>query len=195
MAPRHDEDREAAELRHDAEELAAGVLDQMRAAGLKLAVAESLTGGRLASTIVSVPGASDVFEGGAVTYSVAAKSALLGVDAGLLATNGAVNAEVATQMAVGAARVFGAQVAAATTGVAGPGPADGVEAGTAFIGIAAQGQDPVVREVRVKGSRDEVRSRVVLYALELLEAAVGQVPVAGEENVDDTWVAADPESI
>ncbi len=83
--------------------LAEALIESLRQRGLKLAVAESLTGGQIASTIVDVPGASDVFLGGVVAYATAAKTGILGISTGLLESRGAVDADVAAEMARGCA--------------------------------------------------------------------------------------------
>jgi nicotinamide-nucleotide amidase len=159
----------------------AGVLvELLRTQRLRLATAESLTGGLLAAAIVSVPGASDVFDGALVAYTHELKTRLLGVDAEWLTTHGAINAEVAEQMAAGARAMFGSAVAIGTTGVAGPDAADGVQPGTAYIAVAVEGQGTAVRAVRLTGGRARIRGRVVARALELCEAAVRQIPVLGE---------------
>ena len=104
---------------------AAGVLAELDAAGATVAVAESLTGGLLAAALVAVPGASRCFRGSVTAYATDLKASVLGVDAGLLAARGAVDAEVAGQMAEGVRRLMGADYGVATTGVAGPDPQDG----------------------------------------------------------------------
>lgn len=107
---------------------AESILDACRSAGVLLAVSESLTGGLVSDAFVRIPGASDVFLGSAVTYDVAAKASVLGVDEGLLSSEGAVRPSVARQMAMGAALLFGCPhqgtpvIGLSTTGVAGPGP-------------------------------------------------------------------------
>ncbi len=116
----------------------------LRERGLTVGVAESLTGGELASALVSVPGASQVLLGGVIAYAAGVKHSLLGVDAALLEEHGGVHPEVARQMAEGvrqAVAVAGraADVGIATTGVAGPDPADGQPVGTVYIGIAIAG--------------------------------------------------------
>lgn len=118
-------------------------------ARLTLAAAESLTGGGLAAEIVRVPGVSAAFRGGVVAYHTAIKHTLLGVDRELLLERGAVDPEVALQMARGARRAFAvsgreADLGVATTGVAGPDPADGRAAGTVFVGIASLWGERVV---------------------------------------------------
>lgn len=93
----------------------------LREQGLTLALAESCTGGLIGSLITDVPGSSDYFLGSAVTYAYAAKEKLLGVRHDTLAVHGAVSPETAAEMAQGARRLFGADVAASVTGIAGPG--------------------------------------------------------------------------
>lgn len=148
------------------------LLEAARERGLTLAVAESLTGGMVCSTLVGVSGASTVLVGGVVAYATRAKAELLGVDAGLLARTGPVDAQVALQMARGVARVLGAQVGLATTGVAGPGPADGHEAGTVHVAVVTP-WDEAGRALRLGGDRSRVRRgaarAVVSLALDLLE--------------------------
>jgi PncC family amidohydrolase len=136
--------------------------------GLRLATAESLTGGLLAGAVTEVPGASRVFVGGVVAYATALKHQLLGVDADLLHRVGAVDPDVAAQMAEGVRRRLGADVGLATTGVAGPDPQDGHPPGTVYVGVAT----PVhVRSVDVSlpaaavGSRAHVRAHTVRAAL------------------------------
>ena len=104
---------------------AADVLAALGQAGLSLAVAESLTGGLLAATLVDVPGASAVFRGGVIAYATDVKATLLGVDPALLAERGPVDPQVAAQMATGVRVRLGADVGVSTTGVAGPDPQDG----------------------------------------------------------------------
>ncbi|MCL3776731.1 CinA family protein [Actinomyces sp. 186855] len=144
-----------------------------RERGLTLAVAESLTGGVVCSTLVGVPGASTVLLGGVVAYATRVKAEVLGVDAGLLARTGPVDGEVALQMARGAARVLGADLGLATTGVAGPGPADGHEAGTVHVAVVTPWGE-AERGLRLDGDRQRVRlgaaEAVVGLALETLRA-------------------------
>lgn len=105
--------------------------------GTSIACAESCTGGRIADTLTDVPGASRVFRGGIVAYSVDVKKNILGVPATLLEKFGVVSRECAEAMANGAAKTLGANWAVATTGVAGPGPQDGVPAGTVCIAVVS----------------------------------------------------------
>ncbi|WP_460751964.1 CinA family protein [Myceligenerans cantabricum] len=134
--------------------------------GLTLGVAESLTGGGVISTLVSVPGASTVLRGGIVAYATDLKSSLLGVDDELLAARGAVDPDVASQMARGVRRATGAGVGLATTGVAGPDPQDGHAPGVVFVAASASGAD-LVRRLDLAGSRPDVIAGAVSGALEL----------------------------
>ena len=140
------------------------LLDTLAEAELTLALAESLTGGALCARLVDVPKASRVLRGGVCTYATPLKASLLGVDSTLLAEKGPVDAEVARQMAQGARRLMGAKLALSTTGVAGPGPAEGHEAGTVHIALAwSKGV------AHLTGDRAHIRSGTVNAALELLK--------------------------
>ena len=161
----------AAELA--AAELAAAVLARLTGAGQTLAVAESLTGGLVAAALASVPGASAAFRGGVVAYATDLKAALLGVDAGLLAARGAVDPDVAVAMTRGARERLGATAAAATTGVAGPDPADGQPVGTVYIAADA-GRGPAVRRLALSGTRNEIRRVAATECLRLLLATLGE---------------------
>lgn len=144
----------------------------LTAAGLTIAVAESLTGGLVTAELTSVPGASGVVLGGVVAYNTVLKRLLLGVDATLLAQHGPVHADVAAQMARNvrdALAVDGraADVGIATTGVAGPAPQDGKPVGTVFVGLAFR-DEIVVTELHLSGDRAAIRAAVVSTALEQL---------------------------
>jgi PncC family amidohydrolase len=116
-------------------EAAAALVRALVQQGRTLAVAESLTGGLVAATIVAVPGASAALRGGVVAYATEVKASVLGVDAGLLARVGAVDPDVADAMAAGVARLLGADYGVATTGVAGPDPQDGHPVGEVWISV------------------------------------------------------------
>ena len=134
------------------------------------AVAESLTGGLLASEIVRVPGSSRWFKEGCVTYTDGAKERRLSVPPALLEANTAVSAPVARAMAEGMLLSSGADAAVSTTGLAGPGCDEyGREAGLVFIGGAVK-QGCVVRELHLEGSRSEIRMQAAYEALKLLNA-------------------------
>ena len=135
--------------------------------GLTLAIAESLTGGEVGARITGVPGASDVFLGSAVTYAAAAKVGVLGVDPELLAREGAVSEACAVAMAAGARALFDSDVALSLTGVAGPDPQDGIEPGTVWLGLVADGVAHA-RLLRMPGERSAVRRWATQNGLDLI---------------------------
>jgi nicotinamide-nucleotide amidase len=141
------------------------------ARGETLAVAESLTGGALAAALVDVPGVSGAFRGGIVAYATELKHALLGVDAGLLAREGAVHPEVARQMADGVRRALGTTWGVATTGVAGPDPQDGRPPGRVFVAVTGPSTS-LVEPLQLDGDRAAVRAATVGVALDLLARAL-----------------------
>jgi nicotinamide-nucleotide amidase len=138
------------------------VLQLLRERGLSLGLAESVTGGLVAGRITNVPGASDVFRGGIVSYASDVKFDVLGVPEGPVVSEAA-----AETMARGAQRVLGADVALALTGVAGPAEQDGMPAGTLCVGIAI-GDQATTRTLRMPGQRDQMRQMSVITALDLL---------------------------
>lgn len=152
----------------DGSSLAEVVERRARAAGLTFATAESCTGGLLGGAITDVAGASDVYAGGAITYSNESKSTILGVDPALVTAFGAVSEPVARAMAVGARDVLGADFAVSITGVAGPGGGtDEKPVGTVWFGLAGPGG--VTAELRLfNGDRETVRERAVVTALDVL---------------------------
>ena len=138
---------------------ARALIDRCRAQGLRIATAESCTGGLAAAAITAVPGSSDVFDAGFVTYSNAAKSAMIGVPAELIARHGAVSAPVAQAMASGALAHSNASLAVAITGVAGPGGGT-AEKPVGLVHVAAMRKDGALlhRELRLGDiGRDAVR--------------------------------------
>ena len=153
-------------------DVGAEVVKRLTSRGLTIAVAESLTGGLLVAELIRTPGASAVVNGGVVAYNTALKHSVLGVDAGLLAERGAVDPEVAEQMASGvrsALAVEGraADIGISTTGVAGPEPQDGKPVGTVYLGFATE-TEVVNVALRLSGSRDGIRKAVVSESLEQL---------------------------
>jgi nicotinamide-nucleotide amidase len=156
-----------------ARDLAGQVLDRLRAGGQTVAVAESLTGGLVAAALTDVPGASAAFRGGVVTYATELKTVLLGVDAVMLARHGAVYPPVAVAMANGVRTRLGATYGLATTGVAGPEPADGQPVGTAHIAVSVA-DDTVVRTIALTGDRQQIRRLTVENALGLLLGRLGE---------------------
>ncbi|WNI18366.1 CinA family protein [Actinacidiphila sp. ITFR-21] len=173
--------------------------------GWTLAVAESLTGGLVAAELAAVPGASRSFRGSVTAYATALKHEILGVDAALLAARGAVDAEVARQMAAGVRDRLGADWGISTTGVAGPDPQDGKPVGTVFVAVAgpvpaggagamaapapagwpaagAEGVESagtvVAVELSLTGDRTAIRDASVAAVLELLAARLRRSTVA-----------------
>lgn len=147
---------------------AAAVLAVLAERGQTLAVAESLTGGLVAAELTSVPGASKVFRGSVTAYATTLKRDVLGVDGALLAECGAVDPQVASQMAAGARDVMGADWGLATTGVAGPDPQDGMPVGTVYVAVAGPAGAGKVAALRLNGDRGEIRRESVRSVLELL---------------------------
>ncbi|MFK4070951.1 CinA family protein [Streptomyces sp. NPDC029674] len=176
---------------------ASGLVRLLAARGETLAVAESLTGGLVAAEITAVPGASRVFRGSVTAYATELKRDVLGVDGTLLDERGAVDPEVARQMADGVRKVLGADWGLATTGVAGPDPQDGQPVGTVYVAvsgpdIAVSRPESVVTEsvtepelesmrgyadggargkvaaLRLNGDRSEIRMESVRSVLTLL---------------------------
>ncbi|MER7758998.1 nicotinamide-nucleotide amidohydrolase family protein [Streptomyces sp. NPDC097619] len=132
-----------------------------------VAVAESLTGGLVAAELTSIPGASRSVRGSVTAYATEVKQRVLGVDGPLLAAHGAVNAQVAEEMAAGVRRVLDADWGIATTGVAGPDPQDGQPVGTVFVAVAGPRGGKSAR-LRLNGGRSEIRRESVRRVLELL---------------------------
>lgn len=149
--------------------LAGEVLDRCRGHGLRLATAESCTGGLIAGCLTAVAGSSVVFDRGFVTYSNEAKVAELGVSAELLAGRGAVDEEVARAMAEGAMANAGVDVAVAVTGIAGPdGGSPAKPVGLVYIASARAGAETLCERHVFPGDRQEVRAATVEAALRLL---------------------------
>jgi nicotinamide-nucleotide amidase len=147
----------------DDETMETVVLDLLRKRGLTLGLAESITGGLVASRLVSVPGTSDVLKGGVVAYMTDAKRSLLGVTAEQV-----VSAECARQLATSARRVFGADVGLGVTGVAGPEEQEGQPAGTVFFGLAVGDEPAEAVGTQLPGQREMVRQFATISLLNLL---------------------------
>lgn len=143
--------------------------------GLTVGTAESLTGGLIAATLTTVPGASAVFRGGVVAYSADVKAAMLGVPAALLSRVGTVHPDVAAAMAAGAIERLGVTVAIAVTGVAGPDPVEGLPVGTVHVALISPA-GVLHRPLRLTGDRCQIRQGTVTNALSLL------VSVLSEDN-------------
>ncbi|TPQ15901.1 CinA family protein [Streptomyces sporangiiformans] len=172
--------------------VAAEVLRLLKVRGETLAVAESLTGGLVAAEIAALPGASEAFRGSVTAYATDLKRDVLGVDATLLDQRGAVNPQVAAQMAAGVRKLLGADWGIATTGVAGPEPQDGQPVGTVFVAVdgplgpvSGPADGEKVASLRLNGDRTEIRMESVRSVLALLlkELAGEQT---GNERAQDT---------
>lgn len=160
--PRSDEEMQAAAER---------VLELCRERKFTLATAESCTGGLVAVTITDIPGSSDVFDRGIITYSNEAKQMLLGVPKEMLDEFGAVSAPVAKAMAEGVIRATNTHVGVSVTGIAGPdGGSEEKPVGLVFVGSALAGGGHHIRECRFGDlGRSEIRRRSVIAAFSLLE--------------------------
>ena len=150
---------------------AACVLDACRTHGLKVATAESCTGGLVAGALTEIPGSSDVLDRGFITYSNAAKHAMLGVPASILERHGAVSRETADAMAAGALAMANADLAVAITGIAGPGGGSAEKpVGLVHFAAAARDGRRLHGEKRYGDvGRSAVRREAVVEALALLE--------------------------
>lgn len=146
--------------------LAVKLGERLQARNLKLAIAESCTGGWIAKCLTDVAGSSEWFERGFVTYSNGAKLAMLGVSAKTLAARGAVSEEAVREMAAGALRHSEAQVAVAVSGIAGPaGGTAEKPTGTVWIAWARPDRSVSARRFRFEGDREAVRREAVAAAL------------------------------
>lgn len=152
----------------DDETMEDAIAARLLARGLTLGVAESLTGGLIASRLVNVPGASTWFRGGVVSYASDVKFTLLGVTPGPV-----VAATAAQEMAEGVRRTVGSDVGLAITGVAGPQPQDGHAPGTVFVGWSLDDQSGSV-EFRLPGDRPRVRSYGAISALDVLRRVLDE---------------------
>lgn len=157
-------------------ELAREVVDLAKAKGVKIGSAESLTGGLVSSAIVKVPGASNVFSGGIVSYMYSVKEKLLGVDPVHLKNYGAVNEVTAKKMAKSAVAKLDCDIAISTTGIAGPDKDEfGTEVGVVYIGFANK-KDVRAKRFKFSGSRDEIRTSAVEKSLEIFKTLLSELP-------------------
>lgn len=159
-----------------AEQLSAAeaVLVACRSVGLKLATAESCTGGLISACLTAVAGSSDVFERGFVTYTNEAKGMMLGVDPALFETHGAVSEEVARAMAEGALKRSAAKISVAVTGIAGPGGGTLEKpVGLVHMAAAKDGAETLHARHVFDGDRDDVRAQTVTAALEMVGRLAG----------------------
>ncbi len=152
---------------------AASLLARCRAAGVMVATAESCTGGLVAASLTAVADSSMVVDRGFVTYSIAAKTELLGVPAALIAAEGAVSEAVARAMAEGALLRSHAQLAVSVTGLAGPGGGTAEKpVGLVWLACAHRGHDTVAARHVFPGDRASVRRAAVAAALGMLDGAL-----------------------
>jgi nicotinamide-nucleotide amidase len=158
----------------DLVQVAAGLLAAARARNIKIASAESCTGGLIAALLTEIAGSSDVFDRGFVTYSNQAKEEMLGVPGAMIRQHGAVSESVARAMAEGAIRQSRAQLAVAVTGIAGPGGGTNEKpVGLVHIAAARAGEATLHRECRFGDvGRSEVRLATIKVALEMLASLV-----------------------
>jgi len=162
--------------------LAADVIQVLKAQGLTVATCESLTGGMICSTLVDVPGASQVVRGGLITYQTDVKTLLAGVDAALIQAKGVVSASVAEAMAKGARKRLLADIAVSATGMASPGSPEEPPAGTVFVGVASERGVRAI-PLNLVGSRQEIRRQTVEAALvAILQEVNGSSPVQKESD-------------
>lgn len=143
------------------------VVGLLKAKNQSVAVAESLTGGGVGAALTAAAGASEVFLGGVIAYSSSVKESLLKVKKETIAEHGAVSEEVAVAMADGIRELMGSTWGVATTGVAGPGDADGVAAGTVWIAITGPVNQST--QLEVEGEREVVRNASVSSAVSTFE--------------------------
>lgn len=150
-------------------ELARDTLERLRAERRTLATAESCTGGLISALLTEIPGSSDVFTHGFITYANAAKTSMLNINPSLIAVHGAVSAEVARLMAQHAQRASGADIAVAVTGIAGPGGAT-AEKTVGLVHIATARADGTIThaEHHFTGDRTAVRLQAVRAALAMV---------------------------
>jgi nicotinamide-nucleotide amidase len=146
------------------------LVGRLKELGWTLGIAESLTGGLVAASVVSVPGSSAVFRGGVVAYATDLKARLLGVDETLLEAHGPVHPRVARQMADGVRRTVGeadaADVGIATTGIAGPLSSDGQPVGTVHIAVSTP-LGSRVESLELTGDREQIRTEAAARAISL----------------------------
>ena len=155
--------------------IAAEILSAARTRGIKIATAESCTGGMIAACLTDIAGSSDVFDRGFVTYSNDAKIDMLGVKQTTLDAHGAVSEQIATEMATGALTQSNATLAVATTGIAGPGGSDFKPEGRVCFGLAQTGQPTQTQTIEFGPlGRAAVRAAATEYALGLLMQALDQ---------------------
>lgn len=158
----------------EAEMLVNSVMEAMIDKGLKVATAESCTGGMLASTLINYPGASSAFVDGFITYTNESKSRLLDIDSAIIDEYGAVSYQTAEQMCIGTALKSGADIGLSTTGIAGPGGGTAEKpVGLVYIGVYYKGE-AFTERLLLSGDRQEIRSKAVVCVLQLLNKLLSE---------------------
>jgi competence/damage-inducible protein CinA C-terminal domain len=149
------------------------VVEELKQKHLKITAAESLTAGMFQATVATVPGASQVFDGGFVTYADEVKIDLLGMDPELINQYTVVSSPVAQAMAELSAKKINADIGVGFTGVAGPDPLEGNPVGTVFIGAYnATNNEEIVKEFHFSGSREAIREKSVLCGFALVQEII-----------------------
>lgn len=150
---------------------AKNLVELLKASGKTCATAESCTGGMIGSLITAVPGSSDVYLGGVISYANSVKENVLGVSNNTLESFGAVSGECAREMALGVKKITGADIAVSVTGIAGPGGAtDDKPVGLVWFGLATNDAVRVEKAI-FAGSRDDVRKSAAMHALGMIAVA------------------------
>jgi nicotinamide-nucleotide amidase len=175
-------------------ELEKTIGDLLRERSWTLAVAESCTGGLVSDRITNVSGSSDYFEGGIVSYSVRVKARYLGISTSYIDRYGVVSSEVAKRMAKGVRKAFGTSMGLSTTGVAGPtGGTKKTPVGTVFIACSFE-KEAVVKKLRLRGSRRQIKEAAAEECLELLYERLVQVQESRGEKTERSIPVAETSS-
>ncbi len=154
------------------ETLAEKLVNALRQKGMKISFAESCTGGLVSAAVTSVPGSSDVYDGGICSYSNGVKNHLIGVDSSVLESVGPVSAECAFQMAEGVRALFAADIGVSVTGFAGPGGGTPDKpVGTVFIACVTE-RGRIIKHCRFTGNRRLIRRKTVKIAMETAISAL-----------------------
>jgi len=153
---------------HEIDKMALSIVERCKAQNIKIATAESCTGGMISSIITSISGSSSIFELGVVVYSNKFKESILGVHANIISEHGAVSKEVAIAMADGILKISGADIGLSVTGIAGPtGGSILKPVGTVYIGLATKDSTQAFHQI-FQGDRQEIRIATSKFALERL---------------------------
>ncbi len=161
----------AAKSTADPQTMAATLHAELLRRSWMVATAESMTGGALGDLLSAAPGASDTYLGGVVSYATAVKQKVLGVSDQTVREHGVVSSACAAEMAAGARRLLGADVAVSTTGVAGPATQEGKPVGTVFIGVAAP-EGVTTTSLDLSGDRASIREQTVREAISAVLAVL-----------------------